>query len=410
MPPVSLATVYEKAYKASSSFSSTLKNAGNKSLGNLVQQFLPFTESYQSSTQNVIRMNNGNLSGEYAMEDANYSAKQTNISISDLAKYTASWGQWDFNGAGLSEEGYSMTYKYVPIGYNYAGSSKIKMKRECVQKLVDVTNYANVNQTSSLPAELSGSFGLPWKSGSNVAADGDDGNPAGTLGCKGLSTSYYYHDPQTLNGIQIPEGSGSYKVPQQVNDQSVVFMFWVKVPSFGRSTTAIWCNSMPQGNGTGNTGNEAWSPYNGFMCQVGNAGNLIFIRGDGTGTSSSDRRTFTTTFQINANRWNFVVVRLHSNSTSTGLNFNSAYCYKLNGRSYSWSSGLSFTSGTGGAVKYNRRYGMVISPGTNSRYFSGSIGHFYTFWEDASAQMGVDKFYQAQYNTNSGSYNLYGTF
>ena len=53
---------------------------------------------------------------------------------------------------------------------------------------------------------------------------------------------------------------------------------------------------------------------------------------------------------------------------------------------------------------------MVISPGTNSRYFSGSIGHFYTFWEDASAQMGVDKFYQAQYNTNSGSYNLYGTF
>ena len=62
MPPVSLATVYEKAYKASSSFSSTLRNAGNKSLGNLVQQFLPFTESYQSSTQNVIRMNNGNLS------------------------------------------------------------------------------------------------------------------------------------------------------------------------------------------------------------------------------------------------------------------------------------------------------------------------------------------------------------
>ena len=64
MPPVSLATVYEKAYKASSSFSSTLRNAGNKSLGNLVQQFLPFTESYQSSTQNVIRMNNGILMGQ----------------------------------------------------------------------------------------------------------------------------------------------------------------------------------------------------------------------------------------------------------------------------------------------------------------------------------------------------------
>ena len=410
MPPISLSTVYELAYKASSSFSAQTKNVGNKSLGNLVQQFLPFTESNQSSTPLVIDYNNGNLSGEFAMEDANYSAKQTNISIREIANYSSSWRQWDFNGSSPSIYGYSMTYKYVPIGYDYAGSSKIKMKRECVQKLVDVTNYANVNQTSSLPAELSGSFGLPWKSGSNVAADGDDGNPAGTLGCKGLSTSYYYHDPQTLNGIQIPEGSGSYKVPQQVNDQSVVFMFWVKVPSFGRSTTAIWCNSMPQGNGTGNTGNEAWSPYNGFMCQVGNAGNLIFIRGDGTGTSSSDRRTFTTTFQINANRWNFVVVRLHSNSTSTGLNFNSAYCYKLNGRSYSWSSGLSFTSGTGGAVKYNRRYGMVISPGTNSRYFSGSIGHFYTFWEDNLTKISVSKYYQAQYNTNSGSYNLYGTF
>jgi hypothetical protein len=410
MPPVSLAAVYEEAYKASSSFSSTLRNAGNKSLGNLVQQFLPFTESFHSTTQNVITMNNGNLSGEYAMEDANYSAKQTNISISDLAKYTASWGQWDFNGGSLSLVGYSMTYKYVPIGYNYAGSSKIKMKRECVQKLVDVTNYANVNQTSSLPAELSGSFGLPWKSGSNVAADGDDGNPAGTLGCKGLTTSYYYHEPTTLNGISIPEGSGSYKVPQNVSDQSVLFMFWVKVADFPRANTAIWCNSMPQGNGSGTTGNEAWSPYNGYMCEVSSNGSLIFTRGDGTGTSSTDRRTFTTTFQLNENRWNFVAVRLHSNSQSTGLNFNSAYCYKLNGRSYSWSSGLGFTSGTGGAVKYNNRYGMVISPGTNTRYFTGSIGHFYTFWEDNLTKVSVNKYYQTQYNTNSGSYNLYGTF
>jgi len=145
------------------------------------------------------------------------------------------------------------------------------------------------------------------------------------------------------------------------------------------------------------------------MCQVSSNGTLIFIRGDDTGGGSTDRRTFRTTWQINENKWNFIAVRLHASSNSVTTTTNWCWGYKDGGRSYTWNNGFQFVSGTGGSVSYRNRYGMVVSPGTNSRYFTGSIGHFYIFWEANTNKLSFDKFDQTRYTTNSGSYNLYST-
>ena len=410
MGSVSLDGLYDTAYKASQSDASF--NAGNKSLSNLVQQILPFTESGVPGNI-LIQSNNGNLTAEYPYGyapptfDAN--AKQSNISLGQISRLSSSWSQWNFaNQSTVAYRNYSMVYKYVPVGYTGSWTNKIEQQKECLQKIGDVVNFSSVNISSSLPAELSGSWGLPWISGSAIGS-GVDGNPFGTLNCKGLSTSYFYHQSNFQNNKGIPCGSGSYKVPQSGDNESVVFMFWLKVPSFPENNTAIWCNSMPIGTTGGSPGNEPWSPYNGYMCQVTSNGSLIFIRGDDTGASSTDRRSFRTTWQMDEDKWNFIAVRLHASSNSVTTTTNWCWGYRDGGRGYTWNNGLQFVSGTGGSVSYRNRYGMVVSPGTNNRYFTGSIGHFYIFWEANTNKLGFDKFDQTRYTTNSGSYNLYST-
>ena len=112
MASVSLDGIYDTAYKASQSDASF--NAGNKSLSNLVQQILPFTESGVPGNI-LIQSNNGNLTGEYASGYApptfDTNAKQSNISLGQISRLSSSWSQWNFaNQSTISYKNYSMVY------------------------------------------------------------------------------------------------------------------------------------------------------------------------------------------------------------------------------------------------------------------------------------------------------------
>ena len=414
MAQVKLSGIYDTAYKSSQSFSSTWKNEGNNSLGALVQQILPFTESSQPG-QLLIAGNNGNLTGDFPEgygTTYNQDHKISNLSLGNISRYSSSWSQWNFNNqSSPTYVNYSMVYKYVPWGWSgstAAGgnpSEDIFQAKECLQKISDVTNYSSINISGSVPEEKSGSWGLPWLSGSLASIGGSDGNPGGTLITAGNVNSYFYHKATTQNGVYIPCGSGSYKVPQENTVESVLFMFWLKVEELPEENAGIWCNSMQLIT----PGSEDWSPYNGYMCEVTSAGSLMFTRGDDGGTASTNRRRFETEFTINEGKWNFIAVRLHSGSNTTNSTTNFCWAYKDGGRGYSWVNGLTFVDGLGGEVKYRHRYGMVISPGDGDQYFTGGIGHFYMFWEANTGKVGYDKMQETMNTSNSGSANIYYT-
>ena len=99
MAQVKLSGIYDTAYKSSQSFSSTWKNEGNNSLGALVQQILPFTESSQPG-QLLIAGNNGNLTGDFPEgygTTYNQDHKISNLSLGNISRYSSSWSQWNFN-------------------------------------------------------------------------------------------------------------------------------------------------------------------------------------------------------------------------------------------------------------------------------------------------------------------------
>ena len=127
MGSVSLDGLYDTAYKASQSEAPF--NAGNKSLSNLVQQILPFTESGVPGNI-LIQSNNGNLTAEYptgyAPPTFDVNAKQSNISLGQISRLSSSWSQWNFSNQGtVAYRNYSMVYKYVPVGYTGSWTNKI---------------------------------------------------------------------------------------------------------------------------------------------------------------------------------------------------------------------------------------------------------------------------------------------
>ena len=101
MTQVSLGGLYTQSYKESGSFSFSDPgyNDGNKSLGSLVQQVLPFTSSADPTSLNAITTyNNGNLSGFNILQKnggvVNVN-KQTNISLGQISRYSSSWKPFD---------------------------------------------------------------------------------------------------------------------------------------------------------------------------------------------------------------------------------------------------------------------------------------------------------------------------
>lgn len=408
MANVSLGTLYELNAKGSGSQqqvgSVTIVNQGNKSLSALVQNVTPFSASNHLYSSEIYDFNNGNLSGEPMFNGAVSQVTQRNISLDKMSHFTQSTGEIPWQTSSGGSEFQTMTYKYVPMGW---ADTKPIATRECTQKITDMVNFSSVNQRDI--ADKSGSLGLPFYSGSNPAFT-QDFNGTLTLGKNSGVTStnaqgWYKNIHRMGNGVIIPNGSGSYKIPEGNGYTSVLFAFWFKQPEYPTAYTALWCNGYPNG---GQQFNSMWTPYSGFMFQVGPLGGMRLIYGDGSGAGSQDRRSFQLTTTYNENEWTFVCVRSNGFNTTTNTTTNFAYVYNNQGRGYGWSNGLSFLSGTGGVVRYMSGTELIFNPGHASRsLIETQVGHFYMFWEITGSGVSFPQMTQMADVTNSGSYNLY---
>ena len=415
MTQVSLGGLYTQSYKESGSFSFSDPgyNDGNKSLGSLVQQVLPFTSSVDPTSLNAVTTyNNGNLSGFNILNKAGDvvnagNPKQTNISLGQISRYSSSWKPFDPTSA-FNATHPQMMFKYVPNGYDVGKFSAEEIwnyQRECVVKWTDTVNYPNVNSSASDAnglGELSGSKGgFSINSGSSMTGQ-DFG---GTLYSDGTSDSYYFVDYQLDdNSRLIPPGSGSYKIPRRESDEQVVFCFWVKIDEYPSNNTMIINTGYPN---SGYGGSSNWTPYTGYAIQVTNEGRIRCIRGNGFGAGSNNRRTFQTSFSIDEGTWNFLAIRLSGKSNTVSTSTNWAWVYKSGARGFAWSNGLAYVSGTDTqGVNFGLRTQLVFNSGHQSRYYTGQIGHYYMFWEYASSSPGLmsfDKFEQIVATTNSAS-------
>jgi hypothetical protein len=108
------------------------------------------------------------------------------------------------------------------------------------------------------------------------------------------------------------------------------------------------------------------------------------VRGDGTGSSSSDRRSFGTNFTLQPGRWQLCAFILSNSVNTASSTTNWAYTLYSGGQA----SGMSFLSGSGGSMSFDSGSGSVdalyLSMGQNSRYFNGQIGHAWVFAEAIS--------------------------
>jgi len=408
MANVSLGSLYELNAKGSSSqaIGGIKNNEGNKSLSALVQNVAPFSASNHLYSNEIYQFNNGNLSGEPMFGGSSGMVTQRNISLDKMSHFTQSAGEIPWQNSVGGSEFQTMTYKYVPMGWS---DTKPISYRECTQKIVDMVNFSSVNQRDI--ADKSGSFGLPFFSGSNPSYT-QDFNGTLALGKQSGNNNtnaqgWYKHSHRTENGVFIPCGSGSYKIPEGNGYTSVLFAFWFKQPEYPTNYTALWCTGYPN---NGQQFNSRWTPYSGFMFQLGPQGGMRIIYGDGGGAGSQDRRSFQLVPTYNENEWTFVCVRSNGFNSTTNSSTNFSYVYKNQGRGYGWSNGLSFLSGTGGSVRFVSGTEMVFNPGHASRSFVDTqVGHFYMFWEITGSGVAFNEMQQMADVTNSGSYNLYST-
>lgn len=391
----SLDDIYDVAYKASASVSGF--NAGNKSLTSLCQNMPPFSSSAIPSAavaNLLIKYNNGNMSGQVPPNGSNTNNVNTNISLGTLSSFSGSFANNYTFGATYNFP--TMFFKYVPEG---SSDTKINLYREATQKVVDTTNFQSVN--SSANPEQSGSFGLPWKKGTGSFPTPDF---AGAITCGGVIGNYWHISSSCENGDPIPPGSGSYMIPNGADGEDTVFIaFWIKPAEGQEVTKTVWCSNNQAGGG------YDWDPYAGIQFQLTSTGNLIISKGDCTGTTSRDRITFTTSWQLSFGVWNLVCIRVTSqgNNVATGTNYAWGYIPDRAG-DYGWNgAGLSYLNGTGGNICFRGDRELVVNPGDGEEYFTGQIGHWYFFAEKGNTQVTDSQRFQLQYSTNSGSYELY---
>lgn len=192
------------------------------------------------------------------------------------------------------------------------------------------------------------------------------GDYTGTLAYNG-SNSYSYFD-----GVS---GGTAYK---QNSSGYTTIVFWIKMDNTPAANVNILTTDLD--------GLADNAPYKGFHFNLTTTGQIRPVRGDGTGTSSSDRRSFGTSYTLNAGEWQMCAFILSHNNNTASSSTNYSYTKFAGGEE----EGLSFLSGTGGALAFEDGSGgstdaMYLSTGVNSRYFRGSFGHFWVFAEALSA-------------------------
>lgn len=147
---------------------------------------------------------------------------------------------------------------------------------------------------------------------------------------------------------------------------------------------------FPRDNSSGQTdifGNDiqlgAVTTYRGYRFAIATSFRVRVVRGDGGGTSSTNRRTFESNFTVAQNEWNFFVWQGEYNSITIGTANNYMYGWnQLTG----WQGGTTFLSGAGGNLSYTNTQKWIFSPAANGgRYFDGDIGGWYVFDKTISA-------------------------
>jgi hypothetical protein len=125
--------------------------------------------------------------------------------------------------------------------------------------------------------------GVPYTNNGGFA-----GTPTNTWDYPGLgSFAYGQYDPVAA-GESYKQGSGGY----------MVMCGWLFFGENGSGQTSVLGNDIPHGG---------VRRYRGYRMDVTTSNFIRVLRGDGGGTSSTNRRTFQSSGTIEINNWNFVV-------------------------------------------------------------------------------------------------------
>ena len=274
---------------------------------------------------------------------------------------------------------------YVEMGKS-AGESNYSLGRcQYGQNDIDITQYAANSPTlvsmnywknydhSSLQFRVN-----PYQETEGDTYDATNGIAFGDpLGMTATLSNIGTADPQGWDC----NGSNSYVQFEGIGGNS-----GYKVGANGFGTTCFWVK--PRDNSSGQTvvlGNNlpvgSVSAYYGDRFDIATSMRIRNIRGDGTGTSSTDRRTFQSLGTLQQDQWNFVVWQGEYNNVTISTSANYFWIYNaVSG----WQAGATFVSGTGGNKAYQGSSGgslVVSSASNNGRYFDGSVANIYAFNE-----------------------------
>lgn len=167
---------------------------------------------------------------------------------------------------------------------------------------------------------------------------------------------------------------------------------WVGWVYFNESQPASFKYAWTNNQQIGSTVNY----YGAFLQQSSaGAGIIAMLHGDGTGTASSDRRSYVTGANTVGTGWHFVVLQIAGNTTS----FNSAGTNRIwtsDTNAFSSTDRISTRTGTGGNLAYNTAYRYCLGQFSNGGYFNGSFGHQWWFTNHISAGE-AESLWQATY-------------
>lgn len=200
----------------------------------------------------------------------------------------------------------------------------------------------------------------------------------------GIAGTYAYDINSYTTWTSVAPGD-SYKVPNSSN-RSATICFWFKPVVQATNRNFLWADADAMND---------LNPYRGWWIQYNSTNTVGFNRGDGDGSAASDRYSFTSsaTFDGSGDYWQFcaILVSYNENTITTGTNY--VWAYVWNGRSYAWSNGATFLSGTGGDMEWSADSGtettncFIINPQATASPnigFVADLGHMYVFDNELS--------------------------
>ena len=186
---------------------------------------------------------------------------------------------------------------------------------------------------------------------------GSAASPPGTWFYPGLGSGAHGFYNNVAPGESYKQGQGGI----------MVMCGWLYFEENSAGQTTVLGNDIPYGG---------VRRYYGYRLDVTTGLQIRVLRGDGGGTSSSNRRTFQSTGFIEQFNWNFVVWQGEDNTTTIGSNNNYMYIWN---QAYGWQAGASFLSGTGGGLNYAEDPWMVSPAANGGREWFGVYGGWYVF-------------------------------